>query len=235
MDGEHGTSDVAEMAGIINQSDFSSSKKAFIDNGDQARQPMLIPIYRVVPSDCSNAKLSIARPTISDHQRENMPTSSLPSISLTAQHSAKLTPMPPPSSLNSPSISIQSPSLSRSPSLSAVSTGGNYTCDAQKNESHDRQPRKINRQQYSPEVTKHLKQAFVDTVGQDRKLTKALRKKIMHETGLNSRNLTYWFSNRKRRPPFLGQQYKEAVIQSRGQVKTYEDFELWWALSKKKT
>ncbi|ORZ05839.1 hypothetical protein BCR42DRAFT_427865 [Absidia repens] len=206
-----------------------------IENGDQPRQPVLIPIYRVVPSEYSDTKLSIVRSTIADHQCQSAPTPSLSSISPPAQHQAISTPMSPsPSSVNSPSISMQPPSLSRQSSISALSTGGNDSTGVQKNQIDDRQPRKINRQQYSPEVTKHLKQAFVDTVGHDRKLTKALRKKIMHETGLNSRNLTYWFSNRKRRPPFLGQQYKEAVIQSRGQVKTYEDFELWWALSKKK-
>lgn len=86
---------------------------------------------------------------------------------------------------------------------------------------------------YSREITRCLKQAFIDTVGQDQKLTREQRRRIMQETGLSSRSITYWFSNHKRRPPFFGKQYRQAVIQSRGQVRTFEDFELWWALSKK--
>jgi hypothetical protein len=91
----------------------------------------------------------------------------------------------------------------------------------------------IPRPPYSREITRCLKQAFIDTVGQDRKLTREQRRKIMQETGLSSRSITYWFSNHKRRPPFFGKQYRQAVVQSRGQVKTFEDFELWGALSKK--
>jgi hypothetical protein len=91
----------------------------------------------------------------------------------------------------------------------------------------------IPRPPYSREITRCLKQAFIDTVGQDRKLTREQRREIMQETGLSSRSITYWFSNHKRRPPFFGKQYRQAVVQSRGQVKTFEDFELWAALSKK--
>ncbi|KAI8098475.1 uncharacterized protein BX664DRAFT_367442 [Halteromyces radiatus] len=85
---------------------------------------------------------------------------------------------------------------------------------------------------FTPKVNRYLQEMFFSTIGRNQKLTKALRQKIMRETGISSRSLTYWMSNHKRRSPLLLQQFQQAVDQSGGQVQTLEDFELWMTLSK---
>ncbi|KAL9540253.1 hypothetical protein MBANPS3_009782 [Mucor bainieri] len=52
---------------------------------------------------------------------------------------------------------------------------------------------------YDAETTSYLKRAFFNYYSKQYKLTREQREAVIRETGLRSRNITYWFSNHKRR------------------------------------
>ncbi|KAI8645875.1 hypothetical protein BD408DRAFT_411196 [Parasitella parasitica] len=78
---------------------------------------------------------------------------------------------------------------------------------------------------YDAKTTAYLKRAFFDFYSKQCKLTKEQRELVIEETGLNSRNVTYWFSNHKRR---LGTElhiYRKAVKEHG--IKNYDGFVQW--------
>ncbi|CAO3701304.1 unnamed protein product [Rhizopus stolonifer] len=80
---------------------------------------------------------------------------------------------------------------------------------------------------YDEETTHYLKSIFYDIYSVRSRLTKEQRKRIEKETGLKPRNITYWFSNHKRRFQHALEEFKQIVKESNGQVKTYGDFLDW--------
>ncbi|KAI8967894.1 hypothetical protein BDF20DRAFT_839734 [Mycotypha africana] len=80
---------------------------------------------------------------------------------------------------------------------------------------------------YDAETTHYLKSVFYNVYSQTNKLTKEQRYRIQKETGLKSRNITYWFSNHKRRFHESLKLFRKVVEQSEGRVKTYDDFLSW--------
>ena len=52
---------------------------------------------------------------------------------------------------------------------------------------------------YDPKTSYRLNVLFFETFGKGRKPTKLERSKVQRKTGINSRRLTYWLSNHKRR------------------------------------
>ncbi|RCI02589.1 hypothetical protein CU098_011151 [Rhizopus stolonifer] len=80
---------------------------------------------------------------------------------------------------------------------------------------------------YDEETTHYLKSIFYDIYSVRSRLTKEQRKRIEKETGLKPRNITYWFSNHKRRFQHALEEFKQVVKESNGQVKTYGDFLDW--------
>ncbi|KAK4515561.1 uncharacterized protein ATC70_010511 [Mucor velutinosus] len=52
---------------------------------------------------------------------------------------------------------------------------------------------------YDAETTAYLRKAFFNYYSKQCKLTREQREAVIRETGLRSRNITYWFSNHKRR------------------------------------
>ncbi|KAL7327586.1 hypothetical protein PS15p_205996 [Mucor circinelloides] len=77
---------------------------------------------------------------------------------------------------------------------------------------------------YDAKTTHYLKSIFFDIYSTKDKLTKDQRRKVQQETGLKPRNITYWFSNHKRRFQHSLNVFKKTVQESQGQVKTYDDF-----------
>ncbi|KAI9269708.1 hypothetical protein EDC94DRAFT_686132 [Helicostylum pulchrum] len=80
---------------------------------------------------------------------------------------------------------------------------------------------------YDSETTHYLKSIFFDIYSNNDKLTKDQRRQVQRETGLKPRNITYWFSNHKRRFQNSLLVYKKIVTESKGSVKNYNDFLLW--------
>lgn len=80
---------------------------------------------------------------------------------------------------------------------------------------------------YDERTTHYLKSIFYDIYSVRDRLTKEQRKQIQKETGLKPRNITYWFSNHKRRFQHTLSAFKQTVKESNGKVKTYEDFLKW--------
>lgn len=80
---------------------------------------------------------------------------------------------------------------------------------------------------YDSETTHYLKSIFFDIYSNNDKLTKDQRRQVQRETGLKPRNITYWFSNHKRRFQNSLLVYKKIVNESKGSVKNYNDFLLW--------
>ncbi|KAF1796653.1 hypothetical protein FB192DRAFT_1466407 [Mucor lusitanicus] len=77
---------------------------------------------------------------------------------------------------------------------------------------------------YDAKTTHYLKSIFFDIYSTRDKLTKDQRRRVQQETGLKPRNITYWFSNHKRRFPHSLNVFKKTVQETQGQVKTYDDF-----------
>ncbi|KAG1148282.1 hypothetical protein G6F38_003621 [Rhizopus arrhizus] len=80
---------------------------------------------------------------------------------------------------------------------------------------------------YDERTTHYLKSIFYDIYSVRDRLTKEQRKQIQKETGLKPRNITYWFSNHKRRFQHTLSAFKQTIKESNGKVKTYEDFLKW--------
>ncbi|KAI9244479.1 hypothetical protein BDA99DRAFT_529067 [Phascolomyces articulosus] len=93
-----------------------------------------------------------------------------------------------------------------------------------------RAPRQYTRRtatSYDADTTHYLKSVFFSIYSKRDKLTKEQRKQVQLHTGLKPRNITYWFSNHKRRFQNSLQVFKQAVRESHGKIKTYDDFLLW--------
>lgn len=80
---------------------------------------------------------------------------------------------------------------------------------------------------YDAETTHYLKSVFFSIYSKRDKLTKEQRRQVQQRTGLKPRNITYWFSNHKRRFQTSLQVFKQTVRESKGRVKTYDDFLEW--------
>ncbi|KAL0082843.1 Homeodomain-like DNA binding domain-containing transcription factor [Phycomyces blakesleeanus] len=77
---------------------------------------------------------------------------------------------------------------------------------------------------YDSETTKYLKSVFYNIYSKTNKLSKTQRRDLQENTGLSPRSITYWFSNHKRRHPKDIQAFKKTIADSKGKLKTYEDF-----------
>ncbi|KAG1102926.1 hypothetical protein G6F42_017292 [Rhizopus arrhizus] len=78
---------------------------------------------------------------------------------------------------------------------------------------------------YDAETTAYLKKAFFNYYSKQYKLTREQRETVIRETGLRSRNITYWFSNHKRR---LGAElaiYRKLIREHK--LKDYDAFLRW--------
>ncbi|KAL9544250.1 hypothetical protein PS6_008856 [Mucor atramentarius] len=78
---------------------------------------------------------------------------------------------------------------------------------------------------YDAETTAYLKKAFFNYYSKQYKLTREQRETVIRETGLRSRNITYWFSNHKRR---LGAElaiYRKLTREHK--LKDYDAFLRW--------
>lgn len=80
---------------------------------------------------------------------------------------------------------------------------------------------------YDSQTSLYLKSVFFEVYSQQSKLTKEQRVKVQERTGLPSRNITYWFSNHKRRFQNTLKIYRKAVRESEGAVKSYDEFIQW--------
>ncbi|KAI7886040.1 hypothetical protein K492DRAFT_114434, partial [Lichtheimia hyalospora FSU 10163] len=80
---------------------------------------------------------------------------------------------------------------------------------------------------YDAETTHYLKSVFFSIYSKRDKLTKDQRRQVQLHTGLKPRNITYWFSNHKRRFQTSLKIFKRTVRESNGNVKTYDDFLEW--------
>lgn len=75
---------------------------------------------------------------------------------------------------------------------------------------------------YDTNTSEFLKRMFFETYVQNKKLTKEQRQKIIERTDLDSRKITYWFSNHKRRSKDLLETYGRLLRQ--GTITTYDEF-----------
>ncbi|KAL0082169.1 hypothetical protein F4703DRAFT_1954434 [Phycomyces blakesleeanus] len=80
---------------------------------------------------------------------------------------------------------------------------------------------------YDVTTTHYLKSVFFSIYSKREKLTKDQRRQVQEQTGLKPRNITYWFSNHKRRFQTSLKVFKQTVRMSGGRVKTYDDFLRW--------
>ncbi|KAI9311217.1 hypothetical protein BX666DRAFT_1999052 [Dichotomocladium elegans] len=80
---------------------------------------------------------------------------------------------------------------------------------------------------YDAETTHYLKSVFFSIYSKRDKLTKEQRRQVQIHTGLKPRNITYWFSNHKRRFQRALKVYKQTVQKTGGAIKSYDDFLLW--------
>lgn len=80
---------------------------------------------------------------------------------------------------------------------------------------------------YDAQTTHYLKSIFFDIYSNRDKLTKDQRRQVQKETGLKPRNITYWFSNHKRRFHNSLLVFKKIINDSKGSVKNYDDFLEW--------
>lgn len=80
---------------------------------------------------------------------------------------------------------------------------------------------------YDAQTTHYLKSIFFDIYSNRDKLTKDQRRQVQKETGLKPRNITYWFSNHKRRFHNSLLVFKKIIKDSNGSVKNYDDFLEW--------
>ncbi|KAG1472414.1 hypothetical protein G6F56_001554 [Rhizopus delemar] len=77
---------------------------------------------------------------------------------------------------------------------------------------------------YDAKTTHYLKSVFFDIYSVRDKLTKEQRRKVQKDTGLKPRNITYWFSNHKRRFQSSLVLFRKTVHESKGKIKTYHEF-----------
>lgn len=101
------------------------------------------------------------------------------------------------------------------------------TKELRKAANSDRQNIRRTATSYDAQTTHYLKSMFFDIYSRREKLTKDQRRQVQKETGLKSRNITYWFSNHKRRFQNSLLVFKKTVEESNGVVKTYDDFLRW--------
>lgn len=80
---------------------------------------------------------------------------------------------------------------------------------------------------YDSETSLYLKSVFFEVYSCQKKLTKLQRIQVQKKTGLPSRNITYWFSNHKRRLHQTLVVYRKTVEDSKGAIKNYMDFLDW--------
>ncbi|KAI8050118.1 hypothetical protein BDF21DRAFT_433060, partial [Thamnidium elegans] len=80
---------------------------------------------------------------------------------------------------------------------------------------------------YDMQTSLYLKSVFFEVYSKQKKLTKEQRMQVQQRTGLPSRNITYWFSNHKRRFKDTLQVYRQAVEESHGAIENYKDFIRW--------
>ncbi|KAI9268631.1 hypothetical protein EDC94DRAFT_497078, partial [Helicostylum pulchrum] len=80
---------------------------------------------------------------------------------------------------------------------------------------------------YDVQTSLYLKSVFFEVYSKQKKLTKEQRMQVQQRTGLPSRNITYWFSNHKRRFKETLQVYRRAVEESHGEIGNYKDFIRW--------
>jgi hypothetical protein len=80
---------------------------------------------------------------------------------------------------------------------------------------------------YEPHITAYLMAMFFEIYSVRDKLTKAERQAAHEYTKIDPRNLTYWFSNRKRRVSNELEEYKKIVSESNGAITCYKDYLEW--------
>lgn len=80
---------------------------------------------------------------------------------------------------------------------------------------------------YDAQTSQYLKSVFFEVYSKQSKLSKEQRAIVQEKTGLPSRNITYWFSNHKRRFQDTLEIYRKAVIDSEGSINCYDDFIQW--------
>lgn len=78
---------------------------------------------------------------------------------------------------------------------------------------------------YDAKTTAYLKKVFFTYYSKQYKLTKKQRDIVINDTGLRSRNVTYWFSNHKRRLGVELQIYRNAAREYG--IKNYDEFLKW--------
>lgn len=78
---------------------------------------------------------------------------------------------------------------------------------------------------YDAKTTAYLKKVFFNCYSKQYKLTKEQRDIVIDDTGLRSRNVTYWFSNHKRRLGAELQIYRNAAREHG--IKNYDEFLQW--------
>ncbi|RCH86091.1 hypothetical protein CU097_007835 [Rhizopus azygosporus] len=110
------------------------------------------------------------------------------------------------------------------------------TPDPPKVEEKEAQKKKVNKKKetkkkrvkaYDSQTTAYLQSMFFETYSKQIKLTKQQRLEVQRKTGLPSRNITYWFSNHKRRFQGSLNVFKKVMENSNGAVATYDDFIKW--------
>ncbi|CEP08359.1 hypothetical protein [Parasitella parasitica] len=122
--------------------------------------------------------------------------------------------------INKPSSSI---SVAGPKAASQSNTPTKSTAKSSKRKSNAKNKRTST--SYDAQTTAYLKRAFFNFYSKQCKLTKEQRDLVIDETGLNSRNVTYWFSNHKRRLGTELEIYREAVTEHG--ISNYDEFVQW--------
>ncbi|KAI7890508.1 uncharacterized protein EV154DRAFT_603176 [Mucor mucedo] len=112
-------------------------------------------------------------------------------------------------------------------SITRKSRGGKRTNVVTKQLGIERQFTRRTATSYDAQTTHYLKSIFFDIYSSRDKLTKDQRRQVQKETGLKPRNITYWFSNHKRRFHNSLLVFKKIIKDSKGSVKNYDDFLEW--------
>ncbi|CAO3596318.1 unnamed protein product [Absidia cylindrospora] len=80
---------------------------------------------------------------------------------------------------------------------------------------------------YDQDTTHFLKSMFFNVYSRRDKLTKDQRRQVVERTGLKPRNVTYWFSNHKRRFQTELDVFRKLIVESNGRIQTYDDDVAW--------